>query len=74
MKSSQVIGIVLILVSLIVGYIGFNKIADNTKEINVLGVIKINASDEEGKQIGYAYVGAAILLLAGGIYVSGKNK
>lgn len=73
MKSSKIIGVVLILASLIVGYVGFNKVADNTKEINVLGIVKVNASDEKGKQIGYTYVGIGVLLFAGGVYLAGKK-
>lgn len=73
MNASKIIGIVLILISLSVGYVGVNKIADNTKEINFLG-LKIDASNEKGQTQGYVYVGLAILLLAGGIYTINKSK
>lgn len=72
MNTSKIIGSILIVISLMAGYIGFNKIADSSKEINFLG-LKINASDESGKQEGFMYVGAAILLFAGGIYTM-KSK
>lgn len=67
MNSSKIIGAVLIIISLSVGYIGANKIADNTKEINFLG-LKINASNESGQQQGYIYLGLAVVLFAGGLY------
>ena len=67
MNLSKIIGAVLILASLGVGYIGFNKIADSTKEVNFLG-LKVKASDESGKKEGYLYLGAAILLFGVGIY------
>ncbi|WP_445454148.1 hypothetical protein [Flavobacterium sp. 25HG05S-40] len=67
MNTAKLIGALLIIASISVGYIGMNKIADNTKEVNFLG-LKINASNESGKQQGYLYVGAAILLFAGGLY------
>jgi hypothetical protein len=67
MNTSKIIGAILIIFSISAGYIGLNKIVDSTKEINFLG-LKINASDESGKQEGYIYLGAAILLFAGGIY------
>lgn len=67
MNTSKIIGALLIIASLSVGYIGLNKISDNTKEVNFLG-IKINASNESGKQQGYLYLGAAVLLFAGGLY------
>jgi hypothetical protein len=38
MNPSKIIGIILIVISLGVGYIGINKIADNTKEITLLGL------------------------------------
>lgn len=74
MNTSKLIGALLILASIAVGYIGLNKIADNTKQINFLG-LKIDASNESGKQQGYMYLGAAILLFAGGIYsLKSKNQ
>ena len=73
MNSSKIIGIILIIISLSVGYIGINKIADNTKEINLLG-LKINASNESGKQEGYLYLGLGIILLVGGIYTINKSN
>jgi hypothetical protein len=72
MNTSKIIGIILILFSLAIGYVGANKIADNTKEINLLG-LKIDASNESGKQEGYLYLGLAIVLLAGGIYTVTKT-
>jgi len=73
MNTSKIIGILLIIVSLAVGYVGFNKIADNTAEINLLG-LKIDASNESGKQQGYLYLGFALILIAGGIYTVNKSK
>jgi len=73
MNTSKIIGIVLIVISLAVGYVGINKIADNTKEINLLG-LKIDASNESGKEKGYLYLGLAVILLAGGVYTVNKSK
>ena len=73
MNSSKIIGAILIIISLGVGYIGFNKIADSTNSINLLGV-QIDASSESGKQQGYLYLGLAILLFVGGIYTVNKSK
>ena len=73
MDTSKIIGAILIITSLLIGYVGFNKIADNTKEINLLG-LKIDASNESGKQQGYLYVGFAIILFAGGIYTINKSQ
>lgn len=73
MNASKIVGIVLIVVSLAVGYIGANKIADSTKEVNFLG-INISASDESGKQQGFIYLGLAIVLLGAGVYAMKKGK
>lgn len=73
MNATKIIGAILIIISLGFGYIGFNKVADNTKEINLLG-IKIDASNESGKQKGFIYLGLAIVLFAGGIYSINKSK
>ncbi|KVV13161.1 hypothetical protein ACRASX_03520 [Flavobacterium sp. TMP13] len=73
MNASKLIGIVLIVISLSVGYVGFNKVANSTKEINFLG-LKIDASNEEGQTQGYLYLGLAILLFGGGLYTVNKAK
>lgn len=73
MNTSKIIGAILIIASLGMGYIGFNKVADNTAEVNVLG-IKIDASNESGKQQGFIYLGLAIVLFAGGVYTINKSK
>ncbi len=72
MNTSKIFGTVLIIVSLAIGYIGINKISDNTKEINFLG-LKINASNESGQQQGYIYLGIAIIIFAGAVYAT-KSK
>lgn len=73
MKISQIIGAVLIIISIGIGYVGFNKIADNTQQINLLG-LKIGASNESGKQQGYMYLVLGIVLFASGIYTINKAK
>lgn len=67
MNATKLIGVLLIIASLMVGYVGFQKIDKSTKEINFLG-LKIDASNESGQQQGYMCLGVAILLFAGGIY------
>lgn len=67
MKMIRVIGIILIGTSLLAGYMGINKISESTAEVEVLD-IEISASDESGKQTGYIYLGAGVLLFLGGLY------
>jgi len=74
MNASKIIGAIVIIISLAVGYIGINKIAANTKQINFLGIIKIDADNESGKQKGYLYTGLAIIMFLGGVYTINKSK
>lgn len=73
MNLTKIVGAILILVSIAFGYIGFNKVADNTAEVKFLG-IKIDASNESGRQQGFIYLGLAVALFAGGIYTLNKKK
>ena len=73
MKTSKILGAILIFISLLIGYIGINKIHDNEKEVNLLG-LKIDISNEAEKQQGYLYLGVAVILFAGGIFIVNKTK
>jgi hypothetical protein len=73
MNSSKIIGAILIIISLGIGYLGFNKIADSTNSIKLLG-LQIDASNESGKEQGYLYLGLALVLFVGGIYTVNKSK
>jgi hypothetical protein len=73
MDTSKIIGALLIIISLAVGYVGINKITESNNSVNLLG-IKIEASDESGKQEGYLYTGVAIVLLVGGLYTLNKGR
>ena len=72
MNSTKIIGIVLIAASLYVGYLGANKVSNNTAEVKVLG-LEIEASDESGKKDGYIYLGVALAMFIGGIAVVNKK-
>ena len=73
MKLSKILGAVLIFISLSIGYIGINKIDDNTKEINFFG-IHIDVSNDAEEQQGYLYIGLAVVLFAGGIFIVNETK
>ena len=73
MNNSKIIAAVLIIISLALGYVGYNKISESTNQFNVLG-LKIEASDESGKQEGYLFLGVAALLFLGGIYTLNESK
>lgn len=73
MNTAKIVGIVLIVISVAAGYVGLNRVADSTKEINFLG-LKIDASNESGQMQGFLYIGAAAALLAGGLYTLKKSN
>ena len=73
MKTNKIIGIILIVASLVFGYLAYNKISESTKSVNLLG-LKVEASDESGKTEGYMFLGLAVILFGGGIYTVNKSK
>ncbi len=73
MNGSKIIGAVLIIISLWLGYVGFNKVSANSASVKVIG-IEIDASNESGKTQGYIYLGLAVVLFAGGIYTLNSAK
>ena len=72
MKIGKIIGIVLMLVSLYIGYLGINKVSNSSAEVEVLG-IEIDASNDSGKEQGFIYMGLAVVLFGGGIYSLNKK-
>lgn len=73
MSTRKIIGIVLIVGSLVLGYTGIDKIADNDASVKILD-LKIGVSNETAKQQGYIYLGLALVLFVGGIYTLNKNN
>ena len=73
MKTNKIIGAILIIVSLAMGYQAYNKISESTKSVNLLG-LKVEANDESGNKEGYLFLGLAVVLFGGGIYTLNKSK
>ena len=73
MNTTKVIGIVLIGISFFVCNMGFNKISENSAQVKILN-IKIDASNESGKEEGYIYLGIAALLFRTEVCLVTKNK
>lgn len=72
MKIGKILGTVLIVGAIYIGYLGINKVANNSKEVEVLG-LEIDASNDSGKEQGFIYIGLAIVLFGGGIYSLNKK-
>ena len=72
MNTNKIIGTLLIIAGLALGYQGINKVSNNNASIEVLD-LKVDLSNKSGKQEGYMYLGLAILLFGGGIYTLNKK-
>lgn len=72
MNTSKIIGSLLLVASIALGYFGITKISDNTAAIKIVN-IEINLSDKEEKQKGYLCLGIAALLFVGGMYAITKK-
>ncbi|AWW00428.1 hypothetical protein [Arcticibacterium luteifluviistationis] len=72
MKSNKIIGILLIVGSLVLGYFGFNKVSNNDVSVEVLG-LEIDASNKSGKEQGYMLLGLGLVVFVGGLYTTSKK-
>lgn len=72
MNTNKIIGTILIVVSLFIGYTGINKVSQNDASVKVLG-LKIDASNESGKNQGFIYIGLAAIIFIGGIFTINRK-
>lgn len=72
MKVKSIIGVVLIVLGLYLGYIGVNKLSNNTNEIKFLG-LEIDASNEDGQTKGVIFMVVGALMIGGGAMVMKKG-
>lgn len=64
----RVIGILLILLSLYLGYVGVTKFSNSGESVDIVG-IEITVEDNKKKSTSYIYLGFALLCCAGGIFL-----
>jgi len=69
----KVIGILLILVALFLGYLGIKGLTESSSSVKILG-IEITAQDSESKQKAYIEMGLGVAALIGGVYLIGQKK
>ena len=72
MKATKIIGIVMLLAGLYTGYLGMQKVNNNTTEIKALG-LELDVSNESGQQEGFIYIGLGVVLILGGAYITVKK-
>lgn len=69
---NKLIGILLIVLSLGLGYTGVTKVTNSGGSVEVVGV-EISASDEGKKTEGFIYIGLAVISFFGGVTLIGKK-
>lgn len=70
----SLIGILLILGGIVLGYFGFDKMQNNKADIKI-GDLEISANDKSNSTNAYLMMGGgAVLLIAGAVILAGKGK
>jgi hypothetical protein len=72
MNGRNILAIILIALGLYLGYIGVNKLSNNTNEIKFLG-IEIDASNEKGQTQGVVFIVLAAMMVGGGAALMRKK-
>lgn len=69
----KIIGIILIIVALGLGYIGADELSGSTASVEILGV-EITAEDNSAKEMAYVKIGLGVIALIAGVYLIGKKE
>ena len=69
----MIIGVLLVVAGIWIGYAGVNQIQDSSASVNILG-INIEANDNAGKEKGYLFLGLGVLLLGSGVYTITNSR
>ena len=69
----QIIGVLLLVVGLYLGYTGINKYSNSGESVEVLGV-EISAKDKDYRTTAVIYIGLAVVCLFGGISIIRSAK
>jgi TRAP-type C4-dicarboxylate transport system permease small subunit len=72
MNGRNIAAIIFIVFGLYIGYIGINKLANNTNEIKFLG-LEIDASNEKGQTKGVVFIVLAAMMIGGGAALMRKK-
>ena len=72
MKTTKIIGMLLIVGALLLGYFGLEQVQKNTASTKILGV-ELSASNQSEQQKGYFMLGLGVIGLFGGIYIVAKK-
>ncbi len=62
----RIIGILLLVLAIYLGYTGITKFSDSSSSVDVLGV-ELKAENTQQKNTSYLYIGFAVIAAIGGI-------
>ncbi len=68
----KIIGILLIILALYLGYLGINKFSNSGESVEIVG-IEISAEDSKKKSTSFIYLGLAVVSFIGGIGLVSKK-
>jgi hypothetical protein len=69
----KIIGIVLIVVALFLGYLGITDLNESSRSVELLGM-EITAQDGNTKEKAFMELGLGVVALVAGIYLLGVRK
>jgi len=69
----KIIGVLLVALSLYLGYVGITKFSDSGKSVEIIGV-EIGIENNQEKSTSYIYLGAALLSFIGGLVLIQAKK
>jgi len=69
----KVIGIILIVVALVLGYLGINGLNESSTSVEFLG-LELSAQDNQAKERSYIELGLGVIALVAGVYLVGQRR
>ena len=69
----KVIGILLIVAAIVLGYLGITGASQSETSVDLLG-LEITAQDSNAKQTAYIELALGVVALVGGVYLMGQDK
>ncbi len=69
----KIIGIILIIGALVLGYLGIGEFKSSSSSVEILG-LEFSAEDKSAKETAYVKLGLGVIALIGGVYLVGKKS
>ncbi|MDD4776961.1 MAG: hypothetical protein PHV53_01600 [Fermentimonas sp.] len=68
----KIIGAILIIGALVLGYLGINDLSSSSTSVDIMG-LEITAEDNSAKEMAYVKIGLGVVALIAGVYLVGKK-